>query len=200
MSVDYAAIRGVHVAAAATSLALFVLRAGWMLGSPSRLETRWVKVVPHVVDTALLVSALWLAWQLGAAGVRGRLAAKVIAVLVYIAAGTVALKRGRTRGGRNRAAAWSRLLAPDRDFVERLRARLLAEGEAVAVEDPVERLRPAVDHQLQRVSRAEAVDRFENPLERLRRLHPAHIENDFPTHARPPPNDAGQSMTSTAAF
>jgi uncharacterized membrane protein SirB2 len=100
MSVDYAAIRGVHVAAAATSLALFVLRAGWMLGSPSRLETRWVKVVPHVVDTALLVSALWLAWQLGGAGVRGWLAAKVIAVLVYIAAGTVALKRGRTRGVR----------------------------------------------------------------------------------------------------
>lgn len=100
MSVDYAAIRGVHVAAAATSLALFVLRAGWMLGSPSRLETRWVKVVPHVVDTALLASALWLAWQLGADGVRGWLAAKVIAVLVYIAAGTVALKRGRTRGVR----------------------------------------------------------------------------------------------------
>ena len=96
MTVDYAAIRGVHVAAAATSLALFVLRAAWMFWSPSRLETRWVKVVPHVVDTALLASALWLAWQLGADGARGWLAAKVIAVLVYIAAGTVALKRGRT--------------------------------------------------------------------------------------------------------
>ena len=100
MTVDYATIKGVHVAAAATSLALFLLRAAWMLASPARLQIRWVRIVPHCVDTALLASALWLAWQLGSDGIRGWLVAKVIAVLVYIAAGTVALKRGRTRGVR----------------------------------------------------------------------------------------------------
>ena len=100
MTIDYAAIRQLHVGAAAVSLALFLLRAAWMLGSPDRLQMRWVKVVPHLVDTVLLGSALWLAWQLGAEGIRGWLAAKVVGVLIYIAAGTVALKRGRTRGVR----------------------------------------------------------------------------------------------------
>ena len=100
MTVSYIAIRQLHVAAAALSLALFVLRAAWMLASPARLQMRWVKIAPHCVDTVLLASALWLAWQLGADGTRGWLAAKVIGVLVYIAAGTVALKRGRTLGVR----------------------------------------------------------------------------------------------------
>jgi uncharacterized membrane protein SirB2 len=96
MTISYVAIRQVHVASAAISLALFLLRAGWMLWSPARLQRRWVKIVPHCVDTVLLASALWLAWQLGVDGTRGWLAAKVAGVLVYIAAGTVALKRGRT--------------------------------------------------------------------------------------------------------
>jgi uncharacterized membrane protein SirB2 len=98
--ISYAAVKQLHIAAAALSLALFLLRAVWMLASPARLQVRWVKIVPHCIDTVLLASALWLAWQLGAAGMRGWLVAKVIAVLVYIAAGTVALKRGRTRGVR----------------------------------------------------------------------------------------------------
>lgn len=109
MTVSYTAIRQVHVAAAAFSLALFILRAAWMLTSPARLQMRWAKIVPHCVDTVLLASALWLAWQLGVDGSRGWLVAKVIAVGVYIAAGMVALKRGRTR--RVRVAALGVALA-----------------------------------------------------------------------------------------
>ena len=97
MIVEYGVVKGVHVGAAAVSLALFVLRGGWMLYAPARLDRRWVKVVPHVIDTALLASALWLAWQLGADGARDWLAAKIIALVVYVALGTFALKRGRTR-------------------------------------------------------------------------------------------------------
>jgi uncharacterized membrane protein SirB2 len=96
----YFAIRQLHVTAAAVSLALFILRGAWMLASPALLERRWVKIVPHVVDTVLLGSALWLAWQLGMDDTRGWLVAKVVALFVYIALGTVALKRGRTRGVR----------------------------------------------------------------------------------------------------
>jgi uncharacterized membrane protein SirB2 len=96
----YFAIRQLHVTATAVSLALFILRGAWMLASPALLERRWVKIVPHVVDTVLLGSALWLAWQLGMDDTRGWLVAKVVALFVYIALGTVALKRGRTRGVR----------------------------------------------------------------------------------------------------
>jgi uncharacterized membrane protein SirB2 len=93
---DYADLKHVHMGAAALSIALFILRGTWMLWSPERLRARWVRIVPHVIDTALLVSALWLAWQLGAGGPRGWLIAKVVGLLVYIVLATIALKRGRT--------------------------------------------------------------------------------------------------------
>ena len=105
MALEYAAIKLVHVGAAALSIAGFALRGAWMLRSPQRLSERWVRIVPHVIDTVLLASALWLAWQLGAEGTRGWLWAKLIALLVYIGLGTIALKRGRTRGVRVAAFA-----------------------------------------------------------------------------------------------
>jgi uncharacterized membrane protein SirB2 len=109
MSLDYVTIKHVHVGAAALSFALFVLRGAWMLWSPEHLRRPWVRVLPHVIDTGLLASALWLAWQLGAAGTHGWLAAKVVGLLVYIALGTVALKRGPTR--RIRVAAFIAAIA-----------------------------------------------------------------------------------------
>jgi uncharacterized membrane protein SirB2 len=94
---DYTTIKHLHMGAAAVSISLFVLRGGWMLWSPEKLRLLWVRVLPHVIDTVLLASALWLAWQLGAAAMSGWIAAKVIGLLVYIALATIALKRGRTR-------------------------------------------------------------------------------------------------------
>ena len=97
---DFGIVKGLHVGAAAISLALFVLRGGWMLVAPVRLRHRWIRIVPHVIDTVLLASALWLAWQLGAQGTRAWLAAKIAGLAVYIVLGTIALRRGKTRGGR----------------------------------------------------------------------------------------------------
>ncbi len=105
MALEYAAIKLVHVGAAALSIAGFTLRGAWMLRSPQRLSEPWVRIVPHVIDTVLLASALWLAWQLGAEGTRDWLWAKLIALLVYVGLGTIALKRGRTRGVRVAAFA-----------------------------------------------------------------------------------------------
>jgi uncharacterized membrane protein SirB2 len=105
LAADYATIKAIHVGCAAVSIALFVTRGVWLLASPQRLQQRWARILPHVVDTALLASALWLAWQLGRAGTGGWLAAKVIALLVYIVLGTIALKRGRTRSVRLAAFA-----------------------------------------------------------------------------------------------
>ena len=100
MTPDYGIAKGIHVGAAALSITLFALRGAWMLSSPARLRERWVRIVPHVVDTALLVSALWLAWQFDSNGLPSWLAAKVVALLVYIALGTLALRRGKTRNVR----------------------------------------------------------------------------------------------------
>ena len=97
MTLDYLTIKHVHLSAAGLSLALFVLRGAWRAVSPERLAARWVRVVPHVIDTVLLASALWLAWQVGR-GAAPWIAAKVVALLLYIVLGSIALKRGRTPG------------------------------------------------------------------------------------------------------
>ena len=78
---DYAAIKHLHVTAAALSIALFVLRGFWMIGSPERLAARWVRILPHVIDTVLLASALWLAWQIGFGANAHWLGAKIVALV-----------------------------------------------------------------------------------------------------------------------
>ncbi|HEY1326317.1 MAG TPA: SirB2 family protein [Casimicrobiaceae bacterium] len=100
----YVTVRGLHVTFVTLSIALFLVRATWMARAPARLAQRWVRIVPHVVDTALLLSGAWLAWQLGAAGVRGWLPAKLVGLVIYIVLGAIALRRGRTRGVRIVAA------------------------------------------------------------------------------------------------
>ena len=83
MDASYAGVRAAHVAFVALSIALFLLRMAWRERAPARLARGWVKVVPHVVDTALLLSGAWLAWQLGGAGVRGWLPAKLVGLGFY---------------------------------------------------------------------------------------------------------------------
>src|SRR5215813_2703221 len=100
MPFDYAALKGVHAGSALISITLFVIRGGWMIVKPARLRQRWVRIVPHIVDTVLLVSAFALVWQLGGIKLittQSWLQAKLAALLAYIALGTIALKRGRTR-------------------------------------------------------------------------------------------------------
>ena len=94
----YFALKHLHLTAVALSFTLFALRAFWMLRESPQLQQRWVKIVPHIIDTVLLVSALSLAWMLQQYPfVDSWLTAKVLALLAYIGLGTVALKRGRTR-------------------------------------------------------------------------------------------------------
>jgi uncharacterized membrane protein SirB2 len=82
-----------------------VLRGVWMLRGSALLQRRWVKIVPHVVDTLLLTSAILLALTIRQYPfVSSWLTAKVIGLVVYIALGTIALKRGRTLT--IRASAW----------------------------------------------------------------------------------------------
>jgi len=88
------------------SIGGFVVRGGMMLAESPVLNARFVRVAPHVVDTVLLASALWLAWMLDQVPfVSPWVTAKVIALAAYIALGMVALRRGRTKGLRIAAFA-----------------------------------------------------------------------------------------------
>lgn len=101
-AMDYALVKSVHVLAVALSIGLFVVRAAWALQGSARLQQTWVRVVPHVIDTVLLVSALWLAWQFSRApGVaHGWLAAKLVGLVIYVIAGTLVIKRARGTGAK----------------------------------------------------------------------------------------------------
>lgn len=98
---NYLAIKHLHITFAALSGSFFLLRGLWMLADSPMLQRRWVKVVPHVVDTLLLGSALVLVfWSGQYPFVQAWLTAKVLALIAYIVLGTIALKRGKTKGVR----------------------------------------------------------------------------------------------------
>lgn len=101
----YLALKTIHVSCVVLTINLFLLRGFWMLQDSARLQQRWVRTLPHVIDATLLTSALLLAWTVGQyPGVHVWLTAKVLALLVYIGLGTVAIKRGKTK--RIKVAAW----------------------------------------------------------------------------------------------
>ena len=101
---DYATIKLVHQSAVTLSIAGFVLR-----GAGSFARARWVasraaKTVPHVVDTVLLASAIALAWMLRLSPLAAPwLFAKIVALVVYIVLGSVALDTSRRPGVRTAA-------------------------------------------------------------------------------------------------
>jgi len=102
---EFAILKAVHVTTVAASGLMFFVRGLWMLGRSPMLERRWVRVVPHVNDTALLVAGAWMAVLLRQLpGVSPWLGAKIVALAIYVALGTVALRR-------RRAGAWVAALA-----------------------------------------------------------------------------------------
>lgn len=106
----YLALKHIHITFAALSGVLFLVRGIWMLSGSQQLQRRWVKVVPHIVDTLLLVSAIGLVvWSSQYPGEQSWLTAKVVALVGYIVLGIIALKRGRTK--QVRVAAFAGALA-----------------------------------------------------------------------------------------
>ncbi len=95
---DYSLLKHAHVTTVVVTFVLFVTRGIWMFADSPRLQARWVKILPHVNDTVLLASGIALAVMLGQYPfVNAWLTAKLLALLAYIALGTIALKRGKTR-------------------------------------------------------------------------------------------------------
>ncbi len=98
-------VKLLHVSAVILSYGLFALRGVWRMLAPEYLQQRWVKLVPHIIDSILLISAITLAVMLNISPIAAPwLLAKIIGLLLYIALGTIALKRGKTKG--IRLSAW----------------------------------------------------------------------------------------------
>lgn len=93
----YLILKNTHIILALLSLTLFVVRAVWSVNASPKLQQKWAKIVPHIIDTLLLASAVYLmmaSHQYPFAD--SWLTAKLIALIAYIGTGTFAIKRGPT--------------------------------------------------------------------------------------------------------
>ncbi len=81
-----------------------------MLADSPMLARRWVKVLPHINDTLLLLAAIGLVVVTGQYPfVSAWVTAKVVGLVAYIVLGIYALRRGRTKA--QRGAYWLAALA-----------------------------------------------------------------------------------------
>lgn len=94
----YGILKAIHISTALLTFISFFVRGVWMLRGSSSLQLLWVKIVPHVIDALLLASAIALMIQIHQyPGTHSWLTAKIMAVVIYIVLGSVALTRGRTK-------------------------------------------------------------------------------------------------------
>lgn len=94
---SYFALKHLHVTCVVLSGLGFLWRGGLMMAGSPKLQSLPARVLPHLIDTVLLTSALALAWLTSQYPfVQGWLTAKLIGLIAYIGLGTMALKRGRT--------------------------------------------------------------------------------------------------------
>ena len=98
-------LKALHMACALLSICGFALRGYWMVSGHPLLQRRITKTIPHVVDTLLLGSAvgMLIIWQISPFSVDW-LTAKIVALLVYIGLGMLALRFGKTKAVR--VGAW----------------------------------------------------------------------------------------------
>jgi uncharacterized membrane protein SirB2 len=94
---SYLLLKHLHVTCVLLSGLGFLWRVGLMWRQSPLLQHRLARVLPHVVDSLLLGSALLMAWLSGQYPFAvDWLTAKFFALLAYIVFGSIALKRGRT--------------------------------------------------------------------------------------------------------
>jgi len=89
---------GFHITFVGLSLLFFTVRGFWMVTNDALLQAKFTRFAPHVIDSALLLTALVLVFQTKQYPLTSDwLTVKVTALVLYILLGMIALKRGKTR-------------------------------------------------------------------------------------------------------
>ncbi|RLM22855.1 siroheme synthase [Brenneria alni] len=93
-----------HMATIGASIFLFVLRFFWLCRQSPMLRQRWVKILPHINDTLLLLSGVGLIFLNHVypfTAEQSWLTEKLFGVIIYILLGSIALgKRQRSQNVR----------------------------------------------------------------------------------------------------
>lgn len=94
----YTIIKHIHMSAAGLSLVGFLLRGYWVFTNNALLQAKPSKILPHIIDSILLVAAIALL-VLSALNpfVVNWITAKIVLLVAYVILGTIALKRGKTK-------------------------------------------------------------------------------------------------------
>ncbi len=102
---SYMALKHIHLTTIAITFVLFTLRVLWMLMNSPQLNKKWIRILPHINDTLLLLSAIALCVILQQYPFQAPwLTAKLLGLLAYIFLGLVALRMGKTKATRGLAA------------------------------------------------------------------------------------------------
>ncbi len=98
-------IKLIHMSTAFISISLFMLRGFWVFRESAkdkeRMTKKWVKILPHVNDTVLLITAVFLTIGINQYPfTHDWLTAKLIALFFYIGFGMFALKRAKDKNNK----------------------------------------------------------------------------------------------------
>ena len=89
----YLTLKHIHVAFVALSLLTFLVRGVWLFIHSAMLGERWVKLLPHVVNTILLASGIALAMYLSMSpGNQPWLMVKIVGLIAYVGLGVAAFR------------------------------------------------------------------------------------------------------------
>lgn len=91
-------MKHLHMTLAVLSIALFSFRFFLTLANSAKLQQKWLKITPHVIDTLLLAVGIGMAVKLALNPFEQLwLGEKLIAIVAYIFTGFYALKFARNR-------------------------------------------------------------------------------------------------------
>ncbi|MCB1648832.1 MAG: SirB2 family protein [Pseudomonadales bacterium] len=97
----YTLIKIIHMSCAMISVLGFLARGILKINESALVEKKLVKVLPHIIDTVLLVSAITLVVMSGQyPWVAPWVGAKIVALFVYIGLGVVVMRTAKTRQAR----------------------------------------------------------------------------------------------------
>ena len=98
---SYYWIKVIHVSTVVFTAGFFALRFYWMLSFPHLLTRAWIRILSVSNDTLLLIAGITLAIKSHQYPFQASwLTAKLIALVLYIILGSLALKRAETRRAR----------------------------------------------------------------------------------------------------
>ncbi|MGL4600723.1 MAG: SirB2 family protein [Plesiomonas sp.] len=96
----YIFLKHLHMTTLAISVSLLVLRFIWSLCGTKVMQQRWVKIVPHINDTLVLLSGVSLMVITGFYPFTPHtlwMTEKLLGVVIYILLGFVALKESKNK-------------------------------------------------------------------------------------------------------